>query len=472
MEDSHIVSGENERGHSVPIQIMANSIREKLNSVSPLSEETCIYRVPKILRKVSESAYTPQLVSIGPFHHNSGSLGNMDVHKQRYLKTYLDWYPWIKLESYLEALWGLEARASQCYDEFINLNSYQFVEMMLLDGFFIIVFLLKSCYLPDRQGKDPIFDTLWMPSAIQVDMMLLENQLPFFILEHLFNLVSVSEQGNTYPDLFDLIIHSFGGLVEKNTIPETIDRSKVKHILDLLRSCSIPLSTVESRQELLRCCCVPFISPIAKSIRDRVRSCCIPFTSSQLAESPQVDRMSKLRYSVTELHDTGVKFKAGVSGSNCLLDLKFIDGVLEIQPLRIHDGTEPFFRNLIAFEQCHYPSSAYVTSYASFMDYLINTPKDVGLLIHHEIIENYLGDNEELSGFINNLSKDVVLVDESYFSRDYEELHAYCKMRQHKWMTSLRREYFNSPWAIISFFAAVLLLVLTLIQSICSIISL
>ncbi|KAF8369430.1 hypothetical protein HHK36_032559 [Tetracentron sinense] len=434
MDDNGTISGENEKGDSVYIQILANSIRKNLMIVPPLSSETCIYRVPDDLRRISESAYTPQLVSIGPFHRDNGSLRKMDLHKRSYLQTYLDLYPEIQLESCLEDLWGLEERARQCYAERINLNKFQFVEMMLLDSFFIIMFLIKS-YSPERWDNDPILGNMWMPLIIQNDMILLENQLPFFVLEQLFNLVSISNQQYTYPNLFDLTIHVLCGFVNM-TNPSTIDRSEVKHILDLLRRC------------------------------------CIPFPLSP-TEAPQDVSTSKVRYSVTELHDASVKFKAGVSESSCLLDLKFTDGVLEIQPLFIEGRTNSFFRNLIALEQCHYPNFAYVTCFAIFMDYLINTPNDAGLLIRYEIIENYLGDREEVSRFINNLSKDVTSDDEtSYFSGDYMRLDAYCKNHRHKWMASLRRDYFYSPWAIISFIAAVLLIILTLIQTVCSLISL
>ncbi|KAF8389500.1 hypothetical protein HHK36_026195 [Tetracentron sinense] len=429
MRDTDPISWENERGDNVPIQTLEESIRKKWNALPALSDEPCIYRVPEILRRVSESAYSPQLVSIGPFNRGNGSLVKMDVHKLRYLKTFLDHRcHGISLRFCLDGLRELEASARQCYAELISLNSDQFVEMMLLDGVFIIMFLLKF-YSPERRDKDPIINTMWMICALQHDMILLENQLPFFVLEYLFRLMSVSNQ---YSNIFDLIIDFLKDLVKENTTLGTnIDRFKVKHILDLLRSCCIPSS---------------FQHPSNNE----------PYS----------------RHSVTEIHDVGVKFKAGVSGSSCLLDVKFSNGVLEIQPLPIQDRTESFFRNLIALEQCHYPRSAYVTGYALFMDYLINTPKDAGLLIDHEIIKNYLGSHEDVSALINNLSKHVVLDNtSSYFPRYYQELNEYCKGRRHKWSTSLRRTYYGSPITIISSIAAILLLCLTIIQTICSIIS-
>ncbi|XP_062177918.1 uncharacterized protein LOC133882718 [Alnus glutinosa] len=49
---------------------LANNITQMLESLEPpLSPECCIYKVPSDLRKMNEEAYTPQVISIGPFHH-------------------------------------------------------------------------------------------------------------------------------------------------------------------------------------------------------------------------------------------------------------------------------------------------------------------------------------------------------------------------------------------------------------------
>ncbi|KAF8393833.1 hypothetical protein HHK36_020031 [Tetracentron sinense] len=377
------INGESGREYSVSIPSLEDSIREKLNTLPPSLDELCIYRVSEILRKASESSYSPQLVSIGPFHRDNKNLGKMDVHKRRYLKTYLDSYCQINLQSCLQNLRDLEGRTRKCYVEHISLNSDQFVEMMLFDGVFIIMFLLKF-YSPEIGDEDPIIKNMSMSGAIQYDMILLENQLPFFVLDHLFSLAQNTIQGGN------------------------IDGSQVKHILDLLRSCCIPSS----------------LRPIHN----------VPYSRHST-----VTELHYSRLSVTELHDVGVK-------------------------------TESLFRNLIALEQCHYPESAYVTGYALFMGYLINTPKVAGILIDHEIIKNYLGNHEDVSTFINNLSKHVVLDNtSSYF--EYQELDEYCKKSLHRWSTYFRRTYYGSPIIIISTIAAILLLGLTVIQAICSIIS-
>ncbi|CAL2240902.1 unnamed protein product [Prunus armeniaca] len=52
-------------------------------------DKRCIYRVPNKLRKVNEAAYTPQLISIGPFHHGKPELKDMENHKKKYCENFL-----------------------------------------------------------------------------------------------------------------------------------------------------------------------------------------------------------------------------------------------------------------------------------------------------------------------------------------------------------------------------------------------
>ena len=44
----------------------------------PSTGDCCIYKVPSKIRKLNEDAYTPSVVSIGPFHHGHPELQNME----------------------------------------------------------------------------------------------------------------------------------------------------------------------------------------------------------------------------------------------------------------------------------------------------------------------------------------------------------------------------------------------------------
>ena len=172
--------------------------------------------------------------------------------------------------------------------------------------------------------------------------------------------------------------------------------------------------------------------------------------------------------SLTELREAGVKFK--VASTKDLLDIQFTAGVLEIPCIKVTEDTEAFFRNIIAFEQCHC-ELRYIGDYIVIMDSLINTPHDVELLVNCGIMKIMLADNIEAAMLFNNLAKEILYdSDEFPYSLLCEELNAYCKVRWHKWKATLKHNYFNTPWAAISVIAAVILLLLTFIQAVCSII--
>ncbi|GLT69873.1 hypothetical protein SLA2020_419890 [Shorea laevis] len=108
-------------------------------------QKCCIYRVPKQLRKVNKEAYTPKLVSIGPFHHRRKELRDMEKHKRGYLEDFLKRTTLKKSQQDLESI--IEAKEEEirlCYSDDCRLNSKDFVQMILLDAIFIIELFLKK----------------------------------------------------------------------------------------------------------------------------------------------------------------------------------------------------------------------------------------------------------------------------------------------------------------------------------------
>lgn len=172
--------------------------------------------------------------------------------------------------------------------------------------------------------------------------------------------------------------------------------------------------------------------------------------------------------SVTELYQAGVKFKVG--SRNNKFDIRFTDGILEIPKIAVEDHTEISLRNLLAFEQCH-NQHFYVGDYLIMMDRFVNNASDVDLLVERGIIENVLGDRKEVSALFNNLGVGLFGSPNFTFANLCQDLNRYCSSTRHKRMANLRQNYFNTPWRTLSVIAAVVLLILTLIQTVCSIIS-
>ena len=107
------------------------------------------------------------------------------------------------------------------------------------------------------------------------------------------------------------------------------------------------------------------------------------------------------------------------------------------------------------------------------MDHLINTAKDVELLVKKKIMENWLGDHHAAATLVNKLNWQILQSGgTNHYSNLFRKLNAYYEVPHHSWKATLKHEYFRSPWRGASTVAAVILLLLTAIQTVYSIISL
>ncbi|KAM7490210.1 hypothetical protein LguiA_033131 [Lonicera macranthoides] len=403
----------------------------------------CIYKVPEKLRKVNEDAYTPRVVSLGPYHRGKPHLEAMEPYKWRCLDRYLTRSS-VNLDMVAElAISEYQRNARRNYqDSFDDISVQDFSQMIMLDCIFIIELILENVQEvspEDGQPNAKIFDDPWIRHDILHDMMLLENQVP---LEILADLCSKCFDANTSTDTVHALLGTYFTNVGIMDRPESTELALPVHLVDFL----------------------------GKSYRPTI-------------EGKVFSRKGRLALtrSATELHEAGVKFEREKTEGNCLLDIYFTTkGVLKIPQLKVNKETETLFRNLIAFEQCRRDEIQYITSYVILMDSLINTPKDVKLLVRCGVIENLLEDNELVSNLFNNLPKETVIDNKDfYFANVCEDLNNYSKDYWHQWKAAwlkskqiLRRDYLSNTWTTISVVAASILLVLTVIQTVCSILQL
>ncbi|KAF5738225.1 hypothetical protein HS088_TW13G01121 [Tripterygium wilfordii] len=439
------------------------SIKEKLefarqDDVASSWAKLSIYKVPHYLREGDDNkAYVPQIVSLGPYHHGKKRLRQMDRHKWRSLqhvlkRTNQD----IKL--YLDSIGELEERARACYEGPITMSSNEFVEMMVLDGCFVLELFRGAATEGFKQlgydRNDPVFAMRGSMHSIQRDMIMLENQIPLFILDRLLGL----QLG--YPDQKGLVatlaVRFFDPLMPTDEPLPKSDRNKLESSLGLSTAFD-PLSD----QGGLHCLDVFRRSLLRTGPQPAPR---IWIKRWSHANRVADKRRLQLIHCVTELREAGVKFKK--RKTDRFWDIKFKNGVLKIPRLLIHDGTKSLFLNLIAFEQCHLDCTNNISSYVIFMDNLINSPEDVGYLHYCGIIEHWLGSDDEVADLFNRLCQEVVFdINDSYFSRLSGDVNRYYNHRWNAWRASLKHKYFNNPWAIISVVAGVVLLLLTFAQT-------
>jgi hypothetical protein len=116
-----------------------------------------IFRVPAHVREVDNRAYSPRLVSIGPFHHDEEALRPFEVHKKRFLsRLEKRMGPECQERRLEKAMQKMEKKTRACYsEEFGGIDD--FVQMMLLDGCFIVELL--RLYTSPKKTNSQVLST-------------------------------------------------------------------------------------------------------------------------------------------------------------------------------------------------------------------------------------------------------------------------------------------------------------------------
>ncbi|KAF4385768.1 hypothetical protein F8388_010324 [Cannabis sativa] len=410
------------------------------------SSKCCIFKVPRILLRHNPKAYTPIAFSIGPFHYGEEHLRDTQNIKLKYLYDLVSRFvdqgtsteKKLILMDLTEAMSEIWEEARECYAGPINMSKDEFVQMLVLDGCFLIelFYRYKELFFRSEEANltsnkdDPIFSVNTMIQVLHHDLILLENQIPWVVLACLYELITKQVINQLPLDLLVLIFFNGtfsrkAGLLQHEdhmiqSITDFMER-KHKHILDLLRNSMVGVKKDNHNNNI---------------------------NWQQLP-------------SATILQEAGIKFKATTKAS--LLDIQFRKGVLEIPPLHIHETTESLLRNLICFEQCLPNCKGKITSYAILLDNLINTSKDMEILCKRGVVDNWLN-NEEATEFFNQLYNDT-FVNYFHYSKLIVDVNEHCGHRWPKYRRVLMHDYFKHPWALTSVFAAAILLFLTFLQT-------
>jgi Plant protein of unknown function len=408
-----------------------------------------IFRIPANIRDTNKDLYEPRMVSIGPYYydHRKKHLRSIEDQKWRIFRSFLGRNTEVDVETFVKAVKGLEERARQSYSEYVDLGSNEFVQMLLFDGCFVLELFYK--WLSDN--PDPICKEGWGPATIFSDLLLFENQIPFFVIEKLHNLV----QGVTMYNRNVFLSRLAGFLMDEQpsqptrelTWPETIN-----HLLDLYHHFIVPTRHLQKVN----------VAPDSPGLWKRRLMHWITPRINQM----HVTRPPRQIPCATELYETAMRFRKKLLPDG-LFDITFERGVLEIPPLTIDSNQKALFANLIALEKHEVEGDPVVTSYMALMDSLINAKEDVALLQHSGVIHNMLSSHQEAAIFFNSLG-DGTSFDYSnhYFADLFTTIQQHHDSNWNRSWARLIHDYINSPWAVISVIAAVILLCLSAVQTI------
>ncbi|KDP30526.1 hypothetical protein JCGZ_15235 [Jatropha curcas] len=360
------------RLHSLPN--WEASLKEKIKTYPKnpqdysTSKPCSIYRVPINMRQVEPKAYTPNIISIGPYHHGSSwHLQEMEKVKKNFLHRLVD-SKILQLEDVINALGRMEEEARSHYADEVKLSKEEFVEIILLDGCFIVELLRELKRHKFTHGSSLI--ERWMLPVLRRDLMMLENQLPLFVLQMLFQSTNRNNY-NSHESLQDLALKFFSPLIRRGNMPllsSTQELESAKHFLDLFRLSILPRKLLGTEAETIE-------------------------------GEDTIDMIGSIR----ELKKAGMLIEKGKGLFP--LDIHSEGRALVIPPLYIDDYKGTLFRNMVAFEQRHHGCKPQVSTYLVFLDKLINDVEDVEVLHKKQIIQYSSGSKKDVATLINGIGE-------------------------------------------------------------------
>ncbi|KAG5534885.1 hypothetical protein RHGRI_022864 [Rhododendron griersonianum] len=385
------------------------------------SKKRSIFKVPALLKNLNDKAYEPQMVSFGPYHNGKEHLMPMEKCKHNTLLHFLKRSE-KPLQSYVDALVPMVQDLKDCYDALHpswNADTSGFLKLMVLDGCFMLRILGGNF---SKNWPGPVFGDM-ETAGIKRDMLLLENQLPMLVLVKI-------DQVQNGGELRQEFIQKHVPLRYFSFWPRSV--AKCLHVLDMYRKTLI-------------------------------------WDERYVSETPPTFSVQTHAFwSAIELTEAGIRLEAEET-----ISFHKDKGVLRLPRLEVNNATESIFLNLIAFDGLHaWGFQGEVTSFIYFMRQLIQSPRDVRLLISSHILENGIGSDEAIVQLFDSLSKEVPILNpftSKMFNDVYKPIQDYRRKPQNRLRAYLVHAYHEStnwsPLAYLSILAAILLFILSFLQT-------
>ncbi|XP_057815011.2 UPF0481 protein At3g47200-like [Cryptomeria japonica] len=411
-------------------------------------------RVPKALVNSKAEAYNPQLVSLGPYHHFWSKDKSLEpAHHLSQLELY-------KLKKATERdpdfIKRLFTKISEDPMIFVFEQIYQrnieekdipeFTWMMALDALFLSNFLCAFTSHSIMPAKE---------SLVLCDIVKLENQIPIFLL------TQVELDASVIKSQICSLCRACFQVGNPN-----IKIENEKHLLAHMHKC---ISSILQLQ--------PEIVAEERTSRQRVLSGIDTIVSAVLGAFFSHHQDFLYKYNAKELRRGGIKFRS--SGESSKIRFCKTSDTLYLPPIRILEHySEVVLRNLLALEFNDYSGQQKnVTNYVELMDCLIDTPEDVALLRKSHVIyrQSTMITDEYVARMWDGMSNPVCLttgfldapgglkaqIKEALTKNYYRSLIRGC------W-DEFRTEYFPSPWKLAALMVGVFVLLLTMVQTFCS----
>nr|XP_043629891.1 putative UPF0481 protein At3g02645 [Erigeron canadensis] len=475
--------------HKTWLEQISNSMKTNA-SVNKDNETTlCIFAVPESFVEENPEAYKPQKLGLGPYHHFRDAVYKSEWDKVATVRSMLN-------EDHVNQFNDLVAKKIRplygivhaFYGNFFDMDADTFSWMFAIDG----LFLLSQIYSCNRE-------------EFVSDIMMLENQIPFYVLRELratfHGFMNHVEDDDWFSNQLIKFCHEI--ISPLDISKEAKDclgcaSSSGKHLLDLLYKLIVYNGSTEQgkferssgKSKVAR------IKEIKESVRAKFPSCLsfrqglghvmfLTRTAIDVAlhlftrneeEQAEQDKINSKEIkipSVSQLHDVvNVEFKVSQGGIRSVeFDKEHM--TFYLPTINVDENTEVILRNLVAYEATMLNSNSILifAEYVDLMCGIIDKPRDVAILRKREIVRagNNM-DDEEIAKLFNGIK--CTTWDRK---RKHQLNIALTKVNdrflnstKYKVFRFMKKHVYNS-WKFLTLMATIVLLILTGFQSFCDV---
>ncbi|CAN6889155.1 unnamed protein product [Brassica oleracea] len=407
----------------------------------PLEEVTvCIFTVPKALMSTHRDSYTPQRVSIGPYHCLKPELHETERYKLMIARKSRNQSKSFKFHDLVENLQPME----------VKIYIFRKVETLI-----------------DRVGHNEILR----------DVMMIENQIPLFVLRKTleFQLELTESAGALLLSVLKWLCRVLSPLLIKFDDDDEIVKAQFhecNHIYDFLYQMIVPRieEEEENKADENRGC------KLLRKIKLQFKRV---FASDTILRLPRrvisnLPGFIALNYLFTRQEKEAAASSSSVSVFDIekppLVSLLTPQSRSQIQTntkrQRFNDiNTETVLRNLVAYEASNTSGPLVFTRYTELINGIIDSDEDVRLLREQGVLVSRLKSDQEAAEMWNGMNKSVVrLTKVGFLDKTIEEVNRYYTGRWKVKIGKFVEVYVYGSSKIFAFLGAVLLFVLVSFQ--------
>ncbi|KAJ1410074.1 hypothetical protein SESBI_22310 [Sesbania bispinosa] len=464
-----------------------------------------IFNVPKLLMASDPDSYVPQQVAIGPYHYWRPELYEMQRYKLAAAKRFQkQLHTTLKLDNLVDQLTKLEQRIRSCYHKFLDFNCDTLLWMMTVDASFLLEFLQVfaiqegtkvpgvSCsmsHLVDYAGRKSAHN------AILRDLVMLENQIPLFVLRKMleFKFSSLEDADHMLVLMFTGLFREISPFKMMEEYPN-VQVSESAHLLDFLYDMIVPKlekqpDTIEAEfqqevdkegnensasdssyvqqfsSEMWKMLSKLNKGPV-KLIKKENNGNSTSSSHSLIHKPPSVEEITIP--SVKELLNSGVRFLP-TNGSISSISFDAKTRAFYLPTIGLDVNTQVFLRNLVAYEASVRSGPLVITRYTELMNGIIDSEEDAKILREKGIILNHLKSDQEVANMWNGMSKSLRLSKVPFLDKAIEDVNKYYNSRMKVKAWKFMKVYVFGSWQVLTFLAAICLLLLMALQAFCSV---